>query len=65
MTGSTLVRPASISKLFTAIAVLQLVRQGKLDLDRDVNDYLDLGIPRPPGGHAAHLASAAAAPGRF
>lgn len=50
MTASTLVRPASISKLFTAITVLQLVRKGKLDLDRNVNDYLDLRIPTPPGG---------------
>jgi CubicO group peptidase (beta-lactamase class C family) len=41
----TLFRPGSISKLFTAIAVMQLVEQGKLDLDRDVNDYLDFEIP--------------------
>src|SRR5207249_418854 len=38
-TESTLFRPGSISKLFTATAVMQLVQQGKLDLDRDVNDY--------------------------
>ena len=50
MTADTLVRPASISKLFTAIAALQLVRQGKLDLDRDVNEYLDFHIPTPRGG---------------
>jgi len=42
----TLFRPGSISKLFTATAVMQLVEQGKLDLDRDVNDYLDLAIPK-------------------
>jgi len=42
----TLFRPGSISKVFTAIAVMQLVEQGKLDLDRDVNDYLDLAIPK-------------------
>lgn len=41
----TLFRPGSISKLFTWTAVLQLVEQGKLDLDRDVNDYLDFRIP--------------------
>jgi CubicO group peptidase (beta-lactamase class C family) len=41
----TLFRPGSISKLFTATAVMQLVEQGKLDLDRDVNDYLDFAIP--------------------
>jgi CubicO group peptidase (beta-lactamase class C family) len=42
----TLFRPGSISKVFTATAVMQLVEQGKLDLDRDVNDYLDFAIPR-------------------
>jgi CubicO group peptidase (beta-lactamase class C family) len=40
----TLFRPGSISKVFTAIAVMQLVEQGKLDLDRDVNEYLDFAI---------------------
>ena len=42
---STLFRPGSISKLFTWTAVMQLVQQGKLDLDRDINDYLDFKIP--------------------
>src|SRR6266567_2140109 len=42
----TLFRPGSISKLFSATAVMQLVEQGKLDLDRDVNDYLDFAIPK-------------------
>ena len=42
----TLFRPGSIAKLFTATAVMQLVEQGKLDLDRDVNDYLDFAIPK-------------------
>src|SRR6202007_2502992 len=37
----TLFRPGSISKLFTWTAVMQLVAEGKLDLDRDVNEYLD------------------------
>ena len=41
----TLFRPGSISKLFTWTAVMQLLEQGKLDLDRDVNDYLDYKIP--------------------
>jgi CubicO group peptidase (beta-lactamase class C family) len=44
--NETLFRPGSISKLFTATAVMQLVEQGKLDLDRDVNDYLDFAIPK-------------------
>jgi CubicO group peptidase (beta-lactamase class C family) len=42
---STLFRIASISKLFTFTAVMQLVEEGKLDLDRDVNGYLDFRIP--------------------
>lgn len=42
---ATLFRPGSISKLFTWTAVMQLVEQGKLDLDRDINDYLDFKIP--------------------
>lgn len=41
----TLFRAASVSKLFTATAVMQLVEQGKLGLDRDVNEYLDFRIP--------------------
>ncbi|MDJ0921682.1 MAG: serine hydrolase domain-containing protein [Henriciella sp.] len=34
-------RLGSISKTVTAAAVMQLVEAGKLDLDRDVNEYLD------------------------
>jgi len=41
----TLFRPGSVSKLFVWTAVMQLVEQHKLDLDRDVNDYLDFRIP--------------------
>lgn len=37
---NTLFRPGSVSKLFTFTAVMQLVEQGKLDLDADVNQYL-------------------------
>ena len=42
---ATLFRPGSVSKLFTWTSVMQLVEQGKLDLDRDVNEYLDFKIP--------------------
>lgn len=43
---STRLYAASEAKLFTAAAALQLVNQGKLDLDRDVNEYLeDLEVP--------------------
>lgn len=41
----TVVRPGSISKLFTWTAVMQLVEQGKVDLDHDINEYLDFKIP--------------------
>ena len=41
----TLFRPGSVSKLFTWTAVMQLVEQHKLDLDADVNTYLDFKIP--------------------
>jgi CubicO group peptidase (beta-lactamase class C family) len=45
----TLFRPGSVSKLFTWTAVMQLVEKGKLDVDRDVNDYLDFKIPEAFG----------------
>lgn len=40
----TAFRLASISKLFTWISMMQLVEQHKLDLDTDVNKYLDFEI---------------------
>jgi CubicO group peptidase (beta-lactamase class C family) len=47
--NATLVRPGSISKLFTGIAVMQLVDTGRLDLDGDVNGYIDFAIPVSAG----------------
>ena len=38
---STLFRIASISKLFVWIGVMQMVEQGRLDLDRNINEYLE------------------------
>jgi CubicO group peptidase (beta-lactamase class C family) len=44
--NETLFRIASVSKLFTWTAVMQLAEQGKLDLNADVNTYLtDFKIP--------------------
>lgn len=43
--ATTMFRAGSISKLFTWTAVMQLVEQGKIDLDADVNRYLDFKIP--------------------
>lgn len=44
----TLFRVGSISKLFTWVAVMQLVEQGQLDLDADVQRYLDFPLPPAP-----------------
>jgi CubicO group peptidase (beta-lactamase class C family) len=40
VTAGTLFQAASISKPVMALAVMRLVQDGVLDLDRDVNDYL-------------------------
>jgi CubicO group peptidase (beta-lactamase class C family) len=42
---ATLFRPGSISKLFTWTALMQQVEQGKVDLNADVNKYIDFKIP--------------------
>jgi CubicO group peptidase (beta-lactamase class C family) len=41
---TTMFRLASISKLFTWVSVMQLAEQGKLDIDADINKYLDFEI---------------------
>lgn len=41
----TLFRIGSTSKLLTWTAVMQLVEQGKLDLETDINTYLDFEMP--------------------
>ena len=46
---TTLFRIGSVSKLFTWTSVMQLVEQGKLDLDADVNTYIDFKIPARDG----------------
>lgn len=43
---TTLMRIASITKLFTWTAVMQLVEQGRLDLHADIQTYLDFEIPQ-------------------
>ena len=42
----SLFRVASISKIPTSISAMQLVEQGKLDLDTDISAYLDFEIER-------------------
>jgi CubicO group peptidase (beta-lactamase class C family) len=41
----TLFRPGSISKLFVWTAIMQLVESGRVNLDKDINSYLDFVIP--------------------
>jgi len=41
------VRVASVSKLVVALGVLRLVEAGRLDLDRDVSDYLGWRLRHP------------------
>jgi len=49
VTPDTMFRIGSITKLFTWTSVMQLVEQGKLDLDADVNTYLDFKVPHTFG----------------
>jgi CubicO group peptidase (beta-lactamase class C family) len=41
----TLFRAGSVAKLVVHSAVMQLVEQGKLDLDADIQQYLDFPVP--------------------
>lgn len=45
----TLFRIGSVSKLFTWTAVMQLVAAGKINLDANVNQYLDFKVPEAFG----------------
>lgn len=47
VTADDPVRIASISKLVTAMGVMRLVDAGKLELDRDVSDYLGWKLRHP------------------
>lgn len=54
-TADTIYRVGSVSKLFTDIAVLQLVEEGKLDLDAPVQHYLPEFRPTNPHDTAITL----------
>ncbi len=49
-TVDTVYRAGSVSKLFTDVAVMKLVEQGKIDLDAPVRTYLPTFKPRNPFG---------------
>jgi CubicO group peptidase (beta-lactamase class C family) len=40
---------ASISKLFTGLSVLILFERGQLDLDKDINEYIEIKVYHPNG----------------
>lgn len=42
---TTLFKQASVSKTITWTAVMQMVEAGRIDLDKDINAYLDFRIP--------------------
>jgi CubicO group peptidase (beta-lactamase class C family) len=45
--AETLYRVASISKMITTLGVMKLVEEGKIDLDRDIIDYLGYKLRNP------------------
>ncbi|WP_238885275.1 serine hydrolase [Clostridium sp. YIM B02551] len=47
-TIETRFRIASISKMFTAVAILQLIEEGKIDFDTKVTEYLELSNTKIP-----------------
>ncbi len=49
-TANSIYRVGSVSKLFTDIAVMRLVEQGKLDLDAPVTEYIPEFQPQNPFG---------------
>ena len=59
-TPETIYRAGSISKLFNAVAAMQLVEQGKLDLDAPIPRVAEFSIVNPfpdaPGDHDSAVA---------
>lgn len=47
ISSQTVFNTGSISKMITAIAVMQMVEAGKIDLDEDINTYLDFKVENP------------------
>jgi CubicO group peptidase (beta-lactamase class C family) len=51
---------ASVQKMFTAVAVLQLVERGFVELDADVQEYLPFAVQHPRVSEDAHHSADAA-----
>ena len=54
-TAHTLYRVGSVSKLFTDIAIMQMVESGKINLDAPVNEYIPDFHPQNPFGQPITL----------
>ncbi len=54
-TAETVYRIGSVSKLFTDIAIMQMVERGELNLDAPITDYLPDFRPRNPFGRPITL----------
>lgn len=52
MEPSTVTRAGSMSKLYTAVAVLQMIEEGLLGLDEPVARYVDFPVDNPLGDRA-------------
>lgn len=48
LTDDSVFRVGSCSKMFTGIALMQFVEEGKIDLDKDVSEYIPGFAPRNP-----------------
>jgi len=46
-TGETIYNVGSISKLIIVTAVMQLSEQGEIDINKDINEYLNISIRNP------------------
>ena len=55
VTPDTIFQAGSVSKPVTAVAVMRLVQEGRLDLDRDVNEYLTTWKVPPNGDWQPHI----------
>ena len=47
VTPDTVFRAASVSKFITALGAMKLKEQGRIDLDRDVNEFLPFPVRHP------------------
>ena len=61
-TAETVYRVGSVSKLFTDIAVMQLVELGELDLDQPIQTYVPELSPKNPFRDSLHIATDDVAP---